>query len=160
MVIHLKRNWKTLMISIAIPLLVGGVSGFISRGGMELFKQLNKPPFSPPGWIFPVVWTVLFILIGIASYLIFISDQQKSQVQKVLRIYAIQLAINFFWPIFFFYFQWYLFSFLWLLFLWFFILLTIISFSKISKTAAYLLVPYLLWVTFAGYLNLFIFILN
>lgn len=151
---------KTFLISVAIPLIVGGVSGFITRDSMSLFQQLNKPPLAPPGYLFPIVWTILFILMGIASYLIFTSDAEKEERNNALTIYALQLAVNFFWSIFFFSFEWYLFSFFWLLLLWVLILYTIILFTPISKTAAKLMIPYLLWATYAAYLNLGIYFLN
>lgn len=156
----MKINLKALIICVAIPLIVGGISGFISRDSMNTFQQLNKPPLAPPGWLFPIVWTILFVLMGIASYLVLSSGQNKKAIAQALTIYAIQLAVNFFWSIFFFNFQWYLFSFLWLVILWILILETIILFYRISKPAAYLMVPYLLWVTFAGYLNFAIYLLN
>lgn len=151
---------KTLFVFILIPLLVGGLSGLISRGGMETFELLNKPALSPPGWLFPVVWTVLYVLMGIASYLIYTAEKNRIGVPAALRTYARQLAVNFFWPIFFFNFGWYLFSFLWLVLLWALILKCILQFYRISKPAAYLMIPYIVWVTFAGYLNLAIYMLN
>ena len=156
----MSKNLKTLLISIAIPLIVGAVAGFITRGSMQAFQQLNKPPLSPPGWIFPIVWTILYVLMGIASYLVLTSDAKQSDIENALSFYAIQLAVNFFWSLFFFNFEWYLFAFLWLLLLWVLIIITIVLFSRVSKPAAYLMIPYLLWVTFAGYLNLSIYLLN
>ncbi len=151
---------KTLIICIAIPLIVGGLSGFLTRNSMELFSQVTKPPLSPPGFIFPIVWTILYTLMGISSYLVLTSGGPQGQIKEALLIYALQLGINFFWSIFFFNNQWYLFSFFWLLLLWFFIFRTIQLFLPLSKTAAYLMIPYLVWVTFAGYLNLGIALLN
>lgn len=156
----MKINIKQLIICIAIPLLVGGLASFITRDSMEAFGQLNQPPLSPPGILFPIVWTILYTLMGIASYLIVSSDAGKEDIQNAIFVYALQLGVNFFWSIFFFNLEWYLFSFFWLLLLWIFILYTIVIFYRISKPAAYLLIPYLLWVTFAGYLNLGIAILN
>ena len=148
---------KKLAACIAIPLAVGGISALLTRNSMETFSQLNKPPLSPPGWLFPVVWTVLYILMGIASYLVLTSDKPNS---TALKVYGAQLAFNFLWSIFFFGFGLYFFSFIWLIALWLLILLTIVLFYIISKPAAYLLIPYLLWVTFAGYLNFAIYLLN
>lgn len=156
----MKINWKTLLICVAIPLAVGGLAGFLSRGGMEVFASLEKPPFSPPGWLFPVVWTVLYVLMGIASYLVFTSGADRKTVGAALRVYGVQLVVNFLWPIFFFNFGWYLFSFIWLLLLWLLILVTFVRFWKISIPAACLLIPYLMWVVFAGYLNLGVALLN
>lgn len=154
----MKAETKTLIKAIAIPLVVGGVSGFLSRNGMEIFDTLNKPPLSPPGWLFPVVWTILYVLMGIASYLVFQSEDEGKSV--ALKLYALQLAFNFFWSLIFFNGQWYLLAFFWLIFLWGLILLTTIAFKNIDIRAGWLMVPYLLWVTFAGYLNLMIYMLN
>lgn len=151
---------KKLLICIAIPLLVGIVSGLISRSGMETFNQITKPPLSPPAILFPIVWSILYTLMGIASYLIVVSDADKTLKDNALTSYGLQLIVNFFWSIFFFNFGWYLFSFLWLVLLWVLILNCIFLFYEINKTAAYLMIPYLLWVTFAGYLNLAIYFLN
>lgn len=147
---------KNLIIAILIPLAAGSLSSLLSRGGFQLFNMLNKPPLAPPAILFPVVWTILFILMGIASYLVY----EKGSHSKALTLYAIQLFFNFFWSIWFFYYGCFLFAFIWLLCLWGLILATIIAFYPISKTAAYLLVPYLVWVTFAGYLNLAIYLIN
>ena len=155
-----KINWKTLIFCIVIPLLVGAISGFISMNGMKEFASINKPPLSPPGFLFPIVWTILYILMGISSYLVLTSDASQNDKRNALIIYGIQLFFNFFWSIFFFNFELYFFSFFWLLALWILIILNIIRFNKISKAASYLLIPYLLWVTFAAYLNLAIAILN
>lgn len=154
----MKIQWKRLLVYLAIPLGVGALAGILTKDSMMQFSLLNRPPLSPPGWLFPVVWTVLFLLMGYASYLVSRSD--SVQKRPALILYAIQLIVNFFWSIFFFNFEWYLFSFFWLVLLWVLILLTIRTFRRISPTAAILLIPYLLWVTFAGYLNLAIWLLN
>ena len=155
----MKKKTKSLLICLAIPLLTGALSGWITRDGIETFQLLNKPPLSPPGWLFPVVWTVLYIMMGIASWLIAGSGQNENR-KECLILYGAQLIVNFFWPVFFFRCQWYFFAFLWLLLLWYLILMTLKCFSEINKKAGYLMVPYLIWVTFAGYLNLFISIMN
>ncbi len=151
---------KPLLLNLLFPLAVGGLSALISGGGMETFQSLNQPPLSPPGWLFPIVWTILFLLMGIASYLVSTSDAPRGQARFAKKIYAAQLIVNFFWPILFFNLQQYLLAFFWLILLWVLILKTLLSFYKISKPAGYLLLPYLLWVTFAGYLNLGVFLLN
>jgi len=127
---------------------------------MEAFQRLNQPPLSPPGWLFPVVWTILFLLMGIASYLVFTSKESRDAVNTALLVYGIQLVVNFFWSIFFFNFGAYLFSFFWLILLWVLILAVLLLFGRISKAAGYLMLPYLLWVSFAGYLNLAIYLIN
>lgn len=154
----MKHQIKSLVICILIPIFVGILSSILSKGGMELFSQLNKPPFSPPGWLFPIVWTILYIMMGIASYLIYISYSYKKD--QALLIYTLQLFVNFFWSIFFFRFEWYFFSFIWIILLILFVILTISLFYPISKLSAYLLIPYLLWIIFAGYLNFGIYLLN
>lgn len=156
----MQPKWKTFLLSVAIPLIVGAVAGFLTRNSMTAFANLNKPALSPPGILFPIVWTVLYTLMGIASYLVYTSGQNNEAVREALIVYGLQLAVNFFWSIFFFNLEWYLFAFFWLLLLWVLILYTIVLFYPISKTAAFLLLPYLAWVTFAGYLNLGIYLLN
>lgn len=156
----MKIQWKTLLICLAIPLAVGGVSAWVTMGAMEDFAALNQPPLSPPGWLFPVVWTILFLLMGLASYLIVTGSGHRSQTHSALTVYGIQLAVNFFWSLIFFNWQAYLFAFIWLLLLWALIFVTIRRFAAIRPLAGWLLVPYLLWVTFAGYLNLGIYLLN
>ena len=153
-------RWDQLIICILIPLAVGTLSGLISQNAWMTFENVQKPPLSPPGWLFPVVWTVLYILMGIASYLIIQSDAPADRTSPALLIYGIQLFFNFFWSILFFNLEWYLFSFFWLLVLWGLILLMMILFYRIHRVSAYLLIPYLLWVTFAGYLNLGIYLVN
>ena len=155
-----KTKWILLGICVAIPLIVGGVSAVITNDSMEAFGLLNQPPLSPPGWLFPVVWTVLFTFMGIASYLYLTAMPPMNQAPKGLLLYGLQLLFNFFWSIWFFNFGLYGFAFVWLLVLWVLILATIVQFGKVSKLAAYLLIPYLVWVTFAGYLNLGIALLN
>ena len=156
----MKKNTKLLFVCIAIPLAVGAVAAFLTKNGMEVFLNVNKPPFSPPAWLFPVVWTILYILMGISSYLILASGGEKNDIKEALRIYGYQLAVNFLWPTFFFNFGWYFFSFLWLLLLWVLVFVMILRFKEFSKTAGYLNVPYLLWLSFAAYLNFFIWVLN
>lgn len=151
---------RSLVKSIAVPLLVGLLAGLLSGSGMETFGALSKPPLAPPGWIFPVVWTLLYILMGIASWLVLYSGAEKKQINEALSFYGAQLVANFIWPILFFRCEWYLLAFAWLVLLWILIAKTIKLFLPISKEAAYLLILYLLWVTFAGYLNLGIAVLN
>lgn len=156
----MQSKTKTFLIFTAIPLIVGIVAGLLTRGSMETFSSLNQPPLSPPGILFPIVWTILYTLMGIASFLVYTSGKEKEEVNSALTIYFLQLAVNFFWSIFFFNLEWYIFSFFWLVLLWVLIFYTIRLFYPISNTAAYLLIPYLFWVTFAGYLNLGIAALN
>lgn len=149
---------KPLIISIAIALGVGILSSIITSGSMDIYATLNQPPLAPPMWLFPVVWGILFILMGISAYLIYMSPDPAKE--TALKIYALQLIVNFFWPIAFFNFQLFLFAFIWLMLLWVLVIVMILAFMKINKKAAYLQIPYFLWLTFAAYLNLFIFLLN
>ncbi len=151
---------KQLLICVAIPLGVGGLAGWLSRGSMEEFEAMNQPPLSPPGWLFPVVWTLLYLLMGVASYLVLTSAQPKKSIDRALWLYGVQLGVNFLWPILFFNLSWYLFSFLWLVLLWVLIVTAALRFCQLSRTAGYLMLPYLAWVTFAGYLNLGVYLLN
>lgn len=156
----MKINWKLLIICIAIPLAVGGAASLLTGGGMEVFENVNKPALSPPAWLFPVVWTILYTLMGISSYLILTSGAGREEVYNALSVYAYQLVVNFLWPTFFFNFRWFFFAFLWLLLLIFLVAAMIREFYKISKPAAYLNIPYLVWLLFAGYLNFTIWWLN
>ena len=153
----MKIQWKTLIICLAIPLAVGSLSALLTRNSMETFNSITKPSLAPPGWLFPVVWTILYILMGIASYLVLTSGKPND---KALTTYGIQLIFNFFWSIIFFNLELYLFAFIWLVLLWVLVLITTLLFYQISKPAGYLMIPYLLWVTFAGYLNFTIYLLN
>ncbi len=153
----MKKQWKTLIFCIAVPLAVGVLSALLTRNGMQTFDSINKPKLAPPGWLFPVVWTILYVLMGIASYLVITSRQPNG---SALTAYGLQLIFNFFWSFFFFNLSLYLFAFIWLVVLWILILITIIRFYQISEPAGYLMIPYLLWVSFAGYLNFSIYLLN
>ena len=155
----MKIDWKKLLICLAIPLAVGGL-GALLGGGMDSYQTLNQPPLSPPGWIFPIVWTVLYLLMGWASYRVLVSDAPREERKKALTFYGIQLFLNFLWPVVFFGLGWYWAAFVLLLALWILIYLTMHLFGLIDDTAENLLIPYLLWVTFAGYLNLGVALLN
>ena len=157
----MKSTSKTYIVSIAIALAVGGLSALLTMGNMDIYSKIIRPPFSPPSILFPIVWTLLYILMGISSAMIY--QKQKSNpkaVNHALIIYALNLFLNFFWSIIFFNFEAYLFAFLLLLLLWLVIIIMIVKFYRIEPLAAYLQIPYLIWVTFAGYLNLAIYILN
>ena len=145
---------------IAIPLLVGGLASFLTRGGMGVFMQLNQPPLSPPGWVFGVVWTILYILMGVSCYLVIQSGVEEEEINKALSVYVYQLIVNFLWPTFFFNFGWFFFAFLWLVLLWVLVFIMIRRFYNISKLAGILQIPYLIWLTFAAYLNLGVWFLN
>ena len=153
-----KIQKDVLVINLLIPLLVGGLSSLLSGNSREFYSTINTPDFAPPGIVFPIVWPILYLLMGISSYIIYTSGSE--QTKDAMISYAIQLFFNFAWSIIFFRFHEFGLAFLWLILLWVSILLMIIKFSKINKVAALLQIPYLLWVTFAGVLNLAIFLLN
>lgn len=155
----MKHNIKKLLVCLAIPLAVGGLATLLS-GGMEDYQSFRQPPLSPPGWVFPVVWTILYLLMGYASYRILVSGKETAVVKKALTFYGAQLAVNFLWPIVFFRFHWFLTAFFVLLLLWGLVYITLRKFSAIDEIAGDLILPYILWITFAGYLNLGVFLLN
>lgn len=155
------KKIKPYVISVAIALGVGALSALLTRGNMDIYDRIQTPPFAPPGIVFPIVWTILYTLMGISSAIIYTKGREENiPVYDALKTYAIQLAVNFFWSIIFFNLEAFLFAFLWILLLWVLIIVMIKKFYKIDKTAAYLQIPYLLWVTFAAYLNFAIFLLN
>ena len=144
---------------IAIPLAVGALSALVS-GGMSDYLTLNQPPFAPPGWVFPIVWSALYLMMGYASYRVWTASAGEDLKRRALTLYGAQLAVNFIWPLLFFGAQWYLAALLWLLLLWILILLTMRAFAAVDERSSDLLVPYLLWVTFALYLNFGVWVLN
>ena len=148
-------------ISIGIALFVGGLSALLTSGSMGLYEEIIIPPLSPPSWLFPVVWTILFILMGISAAMIY-NDRKASMAQKksALYTYALSLIVNFFWSIIFFNLRAFFFAFIWLILLLYLIINTILKYHKIRPLAAYLQIPYAIWVTFAGYLTFAIWYLN
>ena len=155
----MKINWKKLLLCLALPLAVGGLAALLS-GGMDLYKELDRPPLSPPGWVFPVVWSALYLLMGYASYRVLESGAEPAKNHKAWIFYGLQVAANLVWPQLLFGGQMYLAALLLLTLLWVLIFLTIRAFSETDEPAGDLLIPYILWVTFAWYLNLGIFLLN
>lgn len=156
----MKIEWKKLLLCLAIPLVVGAAAALLTGGGMGEYGIMNRPPLSPPGWLFPVVWTILYLLMGYASYRVLSADTSPAKISRALTLYGAQLAINFLWPLVFFGLNWYLAAFVVLIVLWVLIYLTMRAFSEIDELAGNLLLPYILWVTFAGYLNLGVYLLN
>lgn len=139
---------------------VGAFSGWLSRGGAELYaREINKPPLSPPGIVFPIVWVILYALMGYSASVIDRSPASQARTRG-LTLYLVQLGFNFFWSLIFFNGQWYGFAFFWLAALWALVFLMIRRFAEVGATAAKLQWPYLVWLTFAGYLNLGVWILN
>ena len=156
-----KSTITTYAVSIAIPLLVGGLSALLTMGNMRLYGEIIQPPLAPPPIIFPIVWTVLYVLMGVSAAMIYNDRRvEKSERTSALMPYAASLFVNFFWSILFFNFRAFLPAFIWLILLEFLIIITIISYRKINTGAAYLQIPYAIWVAFAGYLNIAIWWLN
>lgn len=154
----MKIQWKTLLIQLAIPLAVGGLSGFLIRDSIRTYQTVAKPPLSPPAAVFPIVWTLLYLLMGLSAY--FIVTDSSSKKKEALVLYGAQLAVNFFWPLIFFCLKFYLTAFFWLLLLLALVLLTAQSFRKICSMSSLLLLPYVFWLLFAAYLNFGVFWLN
>ena len=150
----MKIQIKPLAVSLAVPLVLGAVSGFMARDGMAAFTALQKPPLTPPGWVFPVVWTILYAMMGYASYLVYTSGESIGAVRVALAAYGVSLAVNLLWPQFFFGQGAYMAAFLLLCALLVLVLWTARLFGALVPTAGALLVPYLLWIVYAGYLNL------
>lgn len=149
---------KPLIASLAISLGVGGLSAWLTKDSMNIYETFIQPPLAPPGWLFPVVWTILYILMGIAAYLVWAENDPGRD--DALWVYGAQLIFNFVWSLIFFNARRFGLAFLWLIVLWVLILVTVIRFRRINRTAGNLMLPYLAWVTFAAYLNAAIWILN
>ncbi|WMJ89163.1 TspO/MBR family protein [Anaerocolumna sp. MB42-C2] len=154
-----KINWFQLLVFVLITELAGVLSSSASGNAGQIYTTLTKPPLSPPGWLFGVIWPVLYLLMGIAAYIIYQSRQIPDR-EKAINLYWIQLFVNFLWPIVFFRFEWYWLSVFVILLLIVLVLITTIWFYRINKAAGLLMVPYLLWIIFAAYLNIGVAILN
>ncbi len=139
------------------PLLIGSIIGGITSNAID-YSNLAKPPFSPPSILFPIVWSIIYLLMGIAYYLFQRNVYRNKKVESF--IYYLQLFINALWSIIFFVFKWRLFSVFWIVLLFIFVLINTIQFSKKYKPSAYLFIPYLLWLAYATYLNIGIYLLN
>ena len=156
----MSKKLRSFIFAIAIPLLVGGLSALLTSGGIGFYETIEKPTLSPPGIVFPIVWTILYILMGISSGIIYNSDSPDTIKNSAIAIYVSQLIINFFWSIIFFNLRAFLPAFVLVLILLALIGAMIIAFLKIDKKAAFLQIPYFLWVSFATYLTLSIYLLN
>ena len=148
----MKIQWKALAVSLALSLGTGFLSSILTPNIKEEYAQLYRPPLAPPGWVFPVVWTVLFILMGFAAYFVYISENEQKN--GALKLYLAQLVFNLGWSVIFFRWNAYLVAFLWLVILWFMVFLLVKRFGEIDDLSGKLIMPYLFWLTFAGYLNL------
>ena len=158
------KKYMPYIISLLLTFGVTALGSFLAGDSTSFYTNLIQPELSPPSYIFGIVWPVLYILMAIAVGLVYTqkcsSIECKDNKKSAIKLYVVQLVMNALWPVLFFRFELFLISFIWLVVLWILILKMIIEFYKINKLAAYLLVPYLLWVTFAGYLNFMIWILN
>lgn len=151
---------KALIICLLIPLAVGGLAAWLTMGSMAQFAALAQPLLSPPGWVFPVVWTILYLLMGWASFLIWKSGAPQAAKKRALGLYGVQLAVNFVWPLLFFRAGLYGFALIWLVILLVLVAETMLAFGRIDRRAAWLLAPYFLWLLFAAYLNAGVWLLN
>lgn len=149
---------KKLFVCLAVPLMVGALAALISKDSFALYATLSLPPFSPPSWVFPAVWTFLYLLMGISSFLV--AGKKGGAAERALLLYGAQLFIQFFWPVIFFREQSFLLAFIWTVLLFAFVLMMTVRFYQISRPAAFLQIPYLLWLMYAGYLNFGVFLLN
>ena len=154
------KNWKTYAFWILLTEAVGGLSTWLTREGTDIFNAtITQPPLSPPSIVFPIVWGILYALMGISAARIYLSAPSPER-SKGLNLYLTQLIVNFFWSLIFFNTQRFGFAFLWLLLLWVLVFWMILTFYKVDPLAAKLQIPYLLWLTFAAYLNLGVWYLN
>ena len=155
-----KETWKTYALWIGLSVGVGALSGWLTREGSRIFSEaVSQPPLSPPAWVFPVVWTILYTLMGISAARISLAPQSRER-STGLNLFVAQLIVNFFWSLIFFNAQAYGLAFFWLLLLWGLVLAMILTFHQVDPLAAKLQIPYLLWLTFAAYLSFGVWLLN
>ena len=152
--------WKFYLLWILFTETVGGLSGWLTREGSRFFSQsVAQPPLSPPAPFFPIVWALLYALMGISATRVYLTAPSPER-SKSLNLYIVQLVVNFFWSLIFFNAQAYGFAFVWLLLLWALVLVMILQFRRVDPPAAKIQIPYLIWLTFAAYLNLGVWYLN
>ena len=155
-----KPTRKTYAFWIVLVEAAGALSGWLTRKGVKVYNAtVEQPPLSPPSIVFPIVWGILFALMGVGAARVYLAPASNARSRSLL-LFLVQLVFNFFWSIIFFNLQAFGFAFLWLIALWILILLMILSFRKVDQPAAWLQIPYLLWVTFAAYLNFGVWLLN
>ena len=155
-----KSTWKVYAFWVILAEVIGGLSGWLTRKGVKTYNAtVKQPPLSPPSIVFPIVWGILFALMGIGAARVYLTRASNARSRSLLWFW-VQLGFNFFWSILFFNFQAFGLAFLWLAALWGLILKMILSFRRVDQPAAWLQIPYLLWVTFAAYLNLGVWLLN
>ena len=154
------KKWKPYILSAGIALLVGGISSLLSMKGMEVYNvSVMKPLLTPPGWVFAVVWSILYALMGVSSAIVWLSNKSSAQ-NRGLNLYIAQLIVNFFWSLIFFNAQAFGFAFLWLILLLVLVLWMSWEFYKVKPIAGYLQIPYIIWLLFAAYLNFAVWQLN
>lgn len=154
------KNLKKLVFQIALPLLLGFISAFLSGDQKAVYDSLVLPPYAPPSWLFGVVWPVLYILMGISAYLVQKTDFYDAGKKRAFLFYYLQLAVNFFWSIFFFRFMMFGLSFWWLILLLVLVIATAVMFYDRSRVAGWLMLPYVAWLSYAAYLNYMVWMLN
>ena len=155
-----RATWKTYAFWIVFTELVGLLAGFLTREATQIYgTTVQQPPLAPPAIVFPIVWTILYALMGISAARVYLMPPSVAR-SRGLLLYLVQLLFNFFWSIIFFNFQAFGLAFVWLVVLWVLIFWMILTFRRVDPLAAWLQVPYLLWVTFAGYLNFAVWMLN
>ena len=148
-------------IGIAIPVSIGLLSSYLTMNSMKIYGEISTPPLSPPAILFPIVWSILYVLMGVSSAMVYIDREKNSEcARRSLSYYAMSLVANFAWSIIFFNVRAFGIAFVWLLLLLYLIIRTMVGYFKVSRVSAYLQIPYALWVAFAGYLNLGIVLLN
>ena len=156
----MKNKWKIYAFWIALSEVVGIIAGLLIRNGVEIYGlTVNKPPLSPTDWVFPVVWTILYALMGISAARVWLAEDSQEK-SRSISLFIAQLAVNFFWPLFFFNLQAYGFALLWLILFWVLVFLLIFNTRRVDMLASWLLIPYLIWLTFAIYLNFGVYLLN
>ncbi len=157
----MSNKTKTYFISVFISLAVGGLAAFLTRNGNNIFENINVPPLTPPAIVFPIVWTVLYILLGISAAIVWINRKSTPKDARIaINLYVLDLAINFTWSLIFFNMRNFGFAFWWLLVLLAVSIIMTAFFNRVKRIAAVLQIPYLLWISFAGYLTYMIYYLN
>lgn len=155
------KKIKPYIVSVIIALAVGGLSALFTMENMDLYSTINKPVIAPPAIVFPIVWTILYVLMGISSANVYVNREvNEKAASKGLWVYAASLIVNFFWSIIFFNMREFVFAFIWLILLLILVIVTIINYKKVKPLAAYLQIPYIIWLFFAGLLNILIVYIN
>ena len=158
------KKYKPYIVSFIVTFGIAALSSYFTGDSSIVYNDIVKPKFSPPGYVFGIVWPILYLLMAVAAGSIYktenISEVAKTYKNKAIGLYLVQIIINGIWPVLFFKYEMFLISFIWIIILWILIIFMLIIFKKISNIAAYMIVPYFLWVSFAAYLNLMIYMLN